>query len=101
MLVRNTGASLGVAFVYFVVLENVIRFSLSRYGTEPFLLSTNAVAYLIPGGVPIPIPDPSADMYTSPRIVLLTNLRAFVTLMAYTALLSLPAAWSFTRRDVG
>ena len=40
MLVRNTGASLGVAFVYFVVVENGVRIALMKYGTEPFILST-------------------------------------------------------------
>ena len=32
--------------------------------------------------------------------VKLTNLRASVTMLTYAALISIPAAWSFTRRDV-
>ncbi|MCZ3389834.1 MAG: ABC transporter permease [Actinomycetia bacterium] len=99
MLVRNTGASLGVAFVYFVVLENGIRFALMRYGSEPYMLSTNAVAFLFPGG--LEVPGEEAGPYAESTSVDLTNLRSFVTLSAYTALLSLPAAWSFSRRDVG
>ncbi len=98
MLVRNTGASLGVAFVYFVVLENGIRFAFMRHGSEPFMLSTNAVAFLFPGG--LEVPGAVKGPYQEPTSVDLTNLRSFVTLMVYTALLSLPAAWSFTRRDV-
>jgi ABC-type transport system involved in multi-copper enzyme maturation permease subunit len=98
MLVRNTGASLGVAFVYFVVLENGIRFAFMRHGSEPFMLSTNAVAFLFPGG--LEVPGATTGPYGQSTTVDLTNLRSFVTLMVYTALLSLPAAWSFTRRDV-
>ncbi len=99
MLVRNTGASLGVAFVYFVVIENGVRFALmTRLGTEPFMLSTNAVALMFPGG--LEVPGKVSGPFDEPTTVDLTNLRAFVTLMTYTALLSLPAAWSFTRRDV-
>jgi ABC-type transport system involved in multi-copper enzyme maturation permease subunit len=98
MLVRNTGASLGVAFVYFVVLENGIRFALMRYGSEPYMLSTNAVAFLFPGG--LEVPGEQTGPYNESTTVDLTNLRSFITLMVYTAALSLPAAWSFSRRDV-
>lgn len=98
MLVRNTGASLGVAFVYFVVLENGVRFALMRYGSEPFMLSTNAVAFLFPGG--LEVPGEQTGPYHESTTVDLTNLRAFITLMTYAAALCIPAAWSFTRRDV-
>jgi hypothetical protein len=98
MLVRNTGASLGVAFVYFVVLENGIRFALMRYGSEPYMLSTNAVAFLFPGG--LEVPGAQTGLYNESTPVDLTNWRSFITLMVYTAALSLPAAWSFSRRDV-
>lgn len=101
MLVRNTGASLGVAFVYFVVLENVVRFALMKYGTEPFMLSTNAVAYLIPGGIPVPGRREPGELVFQAEIVHLTNLRSLLTLLVYTTLLSVPAVWSFSRRDVG
>ena len=98
MLVRNTGASLGFAFVYFVVLENGIRFALMRYGSEPYMLSTNAVSFLFPGG--LEVPGKEVGPFNEQTSVDLTNLRSFVTLTVYTALFSIPAAWSFTRRDV-
>jgi hypothetical protein len=98
MLVRNTGASLGVAFVYFVVLENGVRFILMKYGTEPYMLSTNAVAFLFPGG--LEVPGAKTGPYGQIETVDVGNLRAFVTVVAYTALLSVPAVWTFTRRDV-
>jgi hypothetical protein len=99
MLVRNTGASLGVAFVYFAVVENGVRFALMKYGTEPFMLSTNAVALLVPGG--LEVPGERTGPFQEPVSVQVDNLRAAVTVIGYTLLLSLPAAWSFQRRDVG
>lgn len=99
MLVRNTGASLGVAFVYFVVIENGVRFVFMRHGSEPFMLSTNAVSFIFPGG--LDVPGKETGPYGESTSVHLSNLRSFATLMVYTAVLSLPAAWSFTRRDVG
>lgn len=102
MLVRNTGASLGVAFVYFVFVENVVRFALLRYGAQPFLLAENSVALLVPGGIPVieRIED-GQDLSGGQVTMQLTNLRAFLTLLGYTALLAVPAGWSFSRRDVG
>jgi hypothetical protein len=100
MLVRNTGASLGVAFVYFVVVENVVRFALLRYGTQPYLLAENTSAFLIPGGIRVTEGVEGSGPTEHWVWIQLTNLRAGVTLLGYTALLSIPAAWSFTRRDV-
>ena len=97
MLVRNTGASLGVAFVYFVVVENGVRIALMKYGTEPFMLSTTAISSLFPGGLDVPGAHNAQGFSEDFR---LTNLRASVTMLTYTALISIPAAWSFTRRDV-
>jgi hypothetical protein len=98
MLVRNTGASLGVAFVYFVVLENGVRFALMRYGTEPFMLSTNTVASLVPAGLDVPGAAHGRGGQLSS--VHVSNLRATATMLLYCAVISIPAAWSFTRRDV-
>jgi len=106
VLVRNTGASLGVAFIYFAVAENALRIALMKYGPEPYLLSTNAVAFLIPGGLDVPgrvltssQPDQNG-MLLGPVMVHLSNARALFTMLVYTALISIPAAWSFARRDV-
>jgi hypothetical protein len=98
MLVRNTGASLGVAFVYFVVVENGVRIALSKYGTEPFMLSTNALASVFPGG--FEVPGRSAGEFAEQPVVHLDNLRATATMFGYSLVLAMGAAWSFTRRDV-
>jgi hypothetical protein len=83
--------------VYFVVVENGIRFALIKHGTEPFMLSTNSVSFLFPGGLEVPNKGlPNGELST----LQLTNLRSSITLLSYCALISIPAVWSFTRRDV-
>jgi hypothetical protein len=105
MLVRNTGAALGTAFVYFAVLENAVRIVLMRFGSEAFMLSTNAAAFVVPGGVEVPrrvveTPDPAGGTFTDTVMMQLGNGRAFLTLLGYLLVLAVPAVWSFTRRDV-
>lgn len=107
MLVRNTGAALGTAFVYFAVVENAIRLALFRFGSEPWMLSTNALAFIVPGGVEVPGRQPSVSEidpeldYLATVMVEVTNGRALLTLLAYLVVLAVPAALSFSRRDVG
>jgi ABC-2 type transport system permease protein len=98
MLVRNTGASLGVAFVYFVVVENGVRFVFLTHGSEPYMLSSNSMASLFPGGLDLPGASNGASNTLS--LVHVSNLRATLTMLAYCAVISVPAVWSFTRRDV-
>jgi hypothetical protein len=106
MLVRNTGAALGTAFVYFAVVENAIRIAFMRFGSEPFILSTNAVAFVVPGGIDVPgratlVDDGGGGTYYQNVMVHLGSGRALLTLLVYLTLLGVPAVWSFTRRDVG
>ena len=105
MLVRNTGAALGTAFIYFAVVENAVRVALPRFGPEPFLLGSNSVAFLVPGGLEVPgasttVSEPGGGLSTSVDMVQLTNLRSLTTLLVYLAVVSVAAVWSFTRRDV-
>jgi hypothetical protein len=101
MLVRNTGGSLGVGFVYFAVAELGIRLGLGKYGPDVYLLSTNVGAWLVPGGIDVPgkqtdLPDGSIMI----EQVHLSNLHGLVVMSAYLLVLALPALWSFRRRDV-
>jgi len=105
-LVRNTGAALGTAFVYFAVVENAIRLALMRFAPGPYLLSTNAVAFVAPGGIDVPgrlehVSDGQGGSYDQFVTVHVGNGRAFLALLFYLALLAVPAVLSFTRRDVG
>ncbi|HVQ87351.1 MAG TPA: ABC transporter permease subunit [Actinomycetes bacterium] len=110
ILVRNTGASLGVAFVYFAVFETAVGLALMKYGPEPYLFRSNTAAFMLPGGLDLPGRrldaaqiDPYAGGYLTVDTVQVhvSNARALLTMLVYTALVAVPAAWSFTRRDVG
>ena len=100
-LFRNTGAALGAAFVYFAVAETALRLALAKYGPEPYMLSTNSIAFLLPGGVDVPGAKTGSGPYALTTTVHLSNARALFTMLCYAALLVIPASWSFTRRDVG
>lgn len=104
MLVRNTGAALGVAFVYFAVFENAVRLVLENHGSEPFMLTTNVAALLMKDGLEVPrklvqVTDASGT-YTTPLMVHLSHGRSLLTVLVYLALVTVPAIWAFTRRDV-
>lgn len=106
MLTRNTGAALGVAFVYFAVVENAVRIAFQRWGSEPWILSTNAVGFLTPGGVDVPggmhrvEGGAPGESYLEATMVHLSNGRSLLVLTGYLLLLAIPAVYSFTRRDV-
>ena len=55
------------------------------------------MASIFPGGLDVPGAQNRRGEFVN---VELTNLRATATMLFYTALISIPAAWSFTRRDV-
>ena len=98
-LTRNTGAALGVGFVYFAIVETAIR--ILRPVWEPWLLSNNAVALLAPGGITVFVPNgdvgptgTGADEY------LITNLQAGLVLGAVTAAIIGVGVVLFARRDI-
>jgi hypothetical protein len=104
MLVRNTGASLGVAFVYFAVGELAQQRVFLRFGIMEWMLSSNASAFLIPGGIEVVSGTETVreggGSYEAQSYSHLSNLRGFSTLLLYLAAVAVPASWSFTRRDV-
>lgn len=100
-LIRNTGAALGVGFVYFAVLENAIR--ALRPSWQPWLLSNNAGALLAPGG--LEIPDyrnltVGSDGFGEPTIYVIGNVQAGVVLTIATAVVVGLGVVLFTRRDI-
>jgi ABC-2 type transport system permease protein len=103
MLVRNTGAALGVAFVYFAIVENAIRIvgAQLKLGVEPYLLTTNGVSFISKEGLDVPSGD--TDVMTGPGVAMFVHLshaRSLLTLLCYAVVIGVPAVWSFTRRDV-
>lgn len=82
---RNTTAALGVAFLYFAVLEGVIRGF--RPGWQPWLLGDNAAQFV--SGEPV-----------GPAMASQTTLDVTVVLVVYAAVLMAIAMIFFKRRDV-
>lgn len=99
-LVRNTGAALGVGFVYFAIAETAIR--ILRPAWEPWLLSNNAVALVNPGGVEVYVPgaNPGPDGMTTGTSYLITNLQAGLVLGVVTAVVVALGVVLFTQRDI-
>ncbi len=99
-LIRNTGAALGIAFVYLVVIENLVRGFLRPL--SPYLLAENVAGLLRNNGI---------DVYTGQRfvpgdpnpqdiIIHLSNLRAGLTLTVGVIVFVLLATALFRRRDL-
>jgi ABC-type transport system involved in multi-copper enzyme maturation permease subunit len=100
-LIRNTGAALGVGFVYFAVLETAVR--ALRPGWQPWLLGNNAAALVTPGGLEITDfsnPTVGPEGFTEFTVYELGNLQAGVTLTVATVVLVGIGVWLFARRDV-
>ncbi len=100
-LVRNTGAALGVGFVYFAVLETALRGFQPSW--EPWLLSTNAAGLIVPGGLELPDYDNltvGPEGFPEPSIYLLGNLQAGIFLAAVVAVIVGVGVFLFAKRDV-
>ena len=98
-LIRNTGAALGVGFVYFAIAETAVR--TLRPAWEPWLLSSQAAGLVSRGGYKIYIFDAvGRNGFTEPRVYLLTNLQAGIELTAVVAIVIGIGVWLFNRRDV-
>ena len=94
-LVRNTGAALGIAFVYVVVVENAVR--ALRPHWDPFLLSTNAVGLVQDGGLTLQFWD---DTAVQPTEYFVGHVQAALLLTAVTVVVVGVGTWLFARRDL-
>lgn len=99
-LVRHTAAVLGIAFVYFAILENAIIGL--RPAWQPYLLATNIGAFINRGGIDVSVPTglvagPEEDMY---RQVHMSTVHGGLYLLAVTAALLLVSTALFRRRDL-
>jgi hypothetical protein len=100
-LVRNTGAALGVAFVYFAIVETAIR--VVRPAWQPWLVTNNAGALVQKGGLHLLIWDDqnvAPDGSFIPTEYTLTTLQAGIFLAAVTAVIAAVGIVLFARRDV-
>jgi hypothetical protein len=98
ILVRNTGASLGVAFVYFAIFESVVSGVLARFDVFRVMFMPNVGAWITPDGLDIPSGRAAAD--GSYANIHLSSVHGLSVLLVYVLVLGIAAIWSFTRRDV-
>jgi ABC-2 type transport system permease protein len=98
-LIRNTGAALGVTFVYLVIVEAVVgQFVRSL---RPYLVTQNVAALVNRGGVDVPAGlSATAHGFGPETIVHLSNLRGGGTLLVAVAVLAALAGLTFKRRDL-
>lgn len=95
-LVRNTGAALGIGFVYFAIVEPAV--GIFAPSSQPWLLSNNVIALLVPGGHTVYMFDFSD--YEEPTEYLIENLQAGLVLGIAVAAVAAIGVALFTRRDL-
>ena len=100
-LVRNTGAALGIGFVYVVIVETAVR--AMRPYWDPFLLSSNAIGLVQDGGYTLMIWDdqnigPSGEW--EPVEYYLGHLQSGILLTTVALVLVGLGTWLFARRDI-
>jgi ABC-2 type transport system permease protein len=99
-LMRNSAAALGVAFVYFAIVENVIR--AWKPDLQPYLLTTNIAAWIASKGLTVygkAVYDQRLGFVT-PKAIHISNLHGGVSLLVFAAVTSAAALAVFARRDL-
>ena len=99
-LVRNTGAALGIAFVYLVIVENLVR--AIRPMWQQWLLSSNALGLVQNGGYTITTygDQPDATGMVETTEYYLGHLQAGVYLGLVTLVVVAIGAVLFAKRDI-
>jgi hypothetical protein len=100
-IVRNTGAALGLAFVYVVVVQLVLAGT--RPSWQPWMLGTDAVGLVNDGGLTLTFYDQtdySTDNFGQPVTYYLGHLQSGLFLGAVAVLLVGLGTWLFARRDI-
>ena len=99
-LLRNTAAASGVAFVYFVLVENLLRGLVPS--SRPYLLSESVGALVRPGGTRVLVDTGFQDgsFQVAGREVVVSNLQGGLVLAAATAVLVGAGVLLFVRRDL-
>jgi hypothetical protein len=95
-LVRNTGAALGIGFVYFAIVETAI--GALRPTWQPWLLTNNAGGLVAPDGLTLFIWDPPSAQEPTEYVV--TNLQGGLLLGAVVAVIVGIGVALFATRDL-
>jgi hypothetical protein len=100
-IVRNTGAALGIAFVYVVVVQLVL--GNFKPSWQPWMLGSNAVGLVNDGGLTLYFFDQtdfSAGNFGETVTYYLGPLQSGLFLSAVAVLLVGLGTWLFARRDI-
>lgn len=99
-LVRNTGAALGIAFVYLIIVENVVRGFRPLW--QPWLLSQNSLALVQNGGSTIYVYGDQPDANGMPEVTeyYLGHLQSGVFLTVLTLVVIAVGTVLFAKRDI-
>jgi len=101
-LIRNTAAALGAGFVYFAIVENVVR--VLRSGWQQWLVTNNAVALLTRGGLRIYTSQGFVDgqgyYQSTGREITISNLRGGLLIAVVAIVVVAAGVVLFARRDL-
>ncbi|OMQ15793.1 hypothetical protein A7K94_0207025 [Modestobacter sp. VKM Ac-2676] len=102
-LVRNTGAALGAAFIYVLVVETAVRALQPAW--QPWLLTNNVTALALPDGLTVYLDqgetvDAQGNVVWAATEYLITHVQSGVYLTVVTALVVGAGVVLFSRRDV-
>lgn len=99
-LMRNSAAALGVAFVYFAVVENVVR--ALNPNLQPYLITTNIAAWIAEHGITVYGKDAFDRQQGEflPKPIHLSNLHGGVVMLLFAAVVIGAALAVFRRRDL-
>jgi ABC-type transport system involved in multi-copper enzyme maturation permease subunit len=101
-LTRNTGAALGVGFVYFAIVENAV--SALRPGWVQWLFTQNLAALVSPDGHKISryseTISPQGQITSVEQVTVLSNGRGALMLLLYTGIVVAAGIALFRRRDL-
>ena len=99
-LMRNSAAALGVAFVYFAVVENVIR--ALNADLQPYLFTTNLAAWISSSGITVygkSVYNP-VEGYATMREIHISNVHGGVVLLVFAGVATVVSLAVFARRDL-
>jgi ABC-2 type transport system permease protein len=99
-LMRNSAAALGVAFVYFAVVESVVR--ALNPDLQPYLFTTNVGAWIANNGLTVfgKAVFNQQRGYVMPREIHVSNVHGAVVLLLFAGIATVAAVTAFARHDI-